>query len=60
MAVNRAILKEKPVTEVEPTSRVAEDYVKLADEFLMREEDGTLQEKLQNVIDSTSIEVKYE
>jgi chromosome partitioning protein len=60
MAVNRAILKEKPVTEIEPTSRVAEDYAKLADEFLMREKNGTLQEKLQNVIDSTSIEVKHE
>jgi chromosome partitioning protein len=58
MAVNRAILKEKPVIEIEPSSRVAEDYIQLADEFIKRVESGNLQEKLQNVINSTSVEVQ--
>lgn len=58
IAVNRAILKEKPVIETEPSSRVAEDYAQLADEFLKRlEGNWNLKEKLQNVIDS-SVEVR--
>lgn len=57
MAINRAILKEKPVIETEPTARVAEDYMRLAEEFLNRTT-SNIQTKLQNVIDSSAAEVK--
>lgn len=36
IAVNKAIFKEKPVIEIDPSSRVVEDYIRLTEEFLNR------------------------
>jgi len=50
MAVNRSILKEKPVIEVEPSSRVAENYMKLTEEVLMRLEQKDINKVLDRLI----------
>jgi chromosome partitioning protein len=50
MAVNRAILKEKPVIEAEPASRVAEDYAKLTEEVLLRLEKISINDALDRLI----------
>jgi chromosome partitioning protein len=50
MAVNRSILKERPVIEAEPTSRVADDYIKLTDEVLLRLEQKHINQTLDRLI----------
>jgi chromosome partitioning protein len=55
MAVNRAILKEKPVIEVEPTSRASEDFHAFAIEFLNKTTNNqSIAKSVERMIESVS------
>lgn len=49
-SVSRAVLEGKPVTHTEPNSRAAQDYKALAEEFLKRIENGSLNQKLKKLL----------